>query len=245
MLAFPGFGQSPGWEKPLIQGYESQYTVLSIGYPPSPSFPYPKDIAALSPQDLTAMVDELVGQRKWETVQLLGYSIGARLAMTVFEQRSHFVNQLCLLVPDGWYRRPIYHFCTRSSWGRRIFATMAQRPQILQAALQWADRFGFLPSPLVRFVMGFWQKREEREKLVWIWSILRQIEPSLKRMESIQQSQPKPIDLFLGQRDPLISAEKVRRRAQKIPGTRIHVLDRGHFILDETTLPLIQKSLSL
>ncbi len=240
-LAFPGFGQSPDFVEPLLRGRESQFRCISLGYPDLPPGASPENIDPLSPCGLEELWDKVRQMEGGQSAGLLGYSLGARLAMKLFELRHEEVDQAFLLVPDGAYIRPLYRFCTGHPLGRAVFLWAIRHPQGLGAWMDWGGRTGLITPPLIRFARHFWDDPGHRKRLAWIWLFLRGIHPDWGRIRKKQRTKTKPITLVLGKEDPLISARKWIRLADTLEGARVHVLDRGHFVLDPVSLKRIKK----
>lgn len=244
-MAFPGFGQSADFVEPLFQGFESRFSCFSFDYPSLPSGYRPQDLEPLNIQTLAGLWDRIRAMEDWESTRLMGYSLGARLALRLYAHRPEEMDQLLLLVPDGWYPRPFYWFCTQQPLGRALFLKALKHPAGVGRMIGAGGRLRIIPPSLERFARHFWEYPEHRKRLGWLWLLFRELQPDTGIIRRIQEEDPKPIHLYLGAKDPLISATKVERVARRIKGTQVKVLDRGHFILDPDSVEEIQKSLEL
>src|SRR5690606_4094867 len=83
---------------------------------------------------------------------LMGFSLGGRVALSLYQAEPARVEKLILLAPDGLKVNFWYWIATQSWLGNRLFALSMKRPGWFFALLKFLNRLGFVNTSVYKFV---------------------------------------------------------------------------------------------
>jgi len=123
LLILPGWGSnSLRWQrvKELLEKKEIEVLILDLpgfGITPSPDRPWSRD-------DYLNWIFQKVGEKNWQSFNLLGHSFGGGLAVKLAANFSEKVEKLILCAPAVIRRKSIktYLFYLVASFGKKIFS---------------------------------------------------------------------------------------------------------------------------
>ena len=158
-------------------------------------------------------------------IHLIGFSMGARIAIALSQVHPRLTRSMCLLSPDG-IAGP-YRFLTEyiPVGLRKNLGKMLNNPQwVLNAA-----DFLYFNKIIKKFPYVFANKHlknaDNRERLFKCWQSLPNFPVTLGANVDT------PTTFILGERDPLVKVEGIRKFAQLMSQHKIYELDRGHDVL--------------
>ena len=67
---------------------------------------------------------------------LMGYSMGGRVVLTLFETVPEKINYIVLIAPDGLKANPWYLFATQTIAGKKCFQVYHEKPCLVQRTSQ-------------------------------------------------------------------------------------------------------------
>ncbi len=226
LVCFHGFGQRPALFRTLAE--VAQATVYGVPLPLSgnsalrlahePHFlpTYYRAFAAF------------LAQERVERFELVGFSIGARLAACLAVEFAPRVQRLTLLAPDGFARRWVFTFATGTHVGRMTF--------------RWALRYGtplwygvwvslrvlrVLSAADSALVRPFVYAPAQRELLLDTWLTCRYFRPSIADMAK-KCAPEMPCNVVLAAQDPLIRPAHLQRLLQAWPQAQVVTLPTTH-----------------
>ena len=91
----------------------------------------------IGPETLQEWLDAL--QKRFpDTTQIdvLAYSLGAKVALGLFQDAPFRFGKMVLLAPDGLKIHPMYRFCIYNPLGQRLFRRVVKRPRSFLAVLR-------------------------------------------------------------------------------------------------------------
>ncbi|MGB1075422.1 MAG: alpha/beta fold hydrolase [Flavobacteriales bacterium] len=170
-------------------------------------------------------------------VDLVGYSIGGRIALTLLAEAPTFWNHVLLLAPDGLVKNPFYRITVHTRLGRWVWFAMDRHAK---KVMQWNDRFlawGIISKHLHEFGR-FHMSSHEMRMMVWhgwrshrcCWPRHLEITNALSKREV---SGAKTTCIF-GQKDKIIpvrNARRLRRMTRELQHVHFEVIPSGHGML--------------
>lgn len=203
-------------------------------------------IEGLPVDTFAIFIDHFVQSLNASTYQLIGYSLGGRISMCLFNQRSEKIDKMLLVAPDGLYKNPFYIWSISSGMGRRVFNSLINNPKPLLKTVDTLRALRLFPAKLHRFVhvhMGEEKSKEERERILSSWTTFVQFFPDLRTMVDLIQSNKVNFNLILGEHDSVIKKKHARHLIKAgQDASKIHYLKSGHLLLNEKTISHIQST---
>lgn len=165
---------------------------------------------------------------------LLGFSLGGRVALTLYQQQPQNVSRLVLLAPDGLLMNPWYWLATQTFAGNRLFRFTMKHPGWFFGLLKGLNKLGRVNPSVFKFVSFYIGNPQLRLGLYQRWTALRKLKPDLSRIKSLISQQKTPVRLLYGRHDRIIlpeRGEKFRKGIEEF--CSITLLPAGHQLLQD------------
>ncbi len=184
VVAFHGFGRPMEEMGNYLPLYTPDTAMLSVGIahqngstvPPTSSGAPVLEPITLE-QALTSWLRELeVGHCE---VHLLGYSLGGRLVLTLFERNPKLWAGLVLLAPDGFKKNAMYRFAVDTSVGRAAWKWVDRHAEAVRSLVRFLRRIRLIPAHLEHFALHHTQDHNMRQLVANTWKTHRLFWPSL------------------------------------------------------------------
>lgn len=242
IFAFHGFGDDCNYFKSYNEQIGQEFTIVSIDLPHHGLSVW-KQNDYLTSGDLLMVIKEISNQEKVEQLNLLGYSIGCRVCLSLISEYPNFFSKCFLLAPDGLSINPFYFFVTRTFIGQQLFTWNLNHPQLLIQILQWSNKLNLIPTSKYRFIIPYLKSSRQRKTLLKSWPNLRYIQPNYKKLSKSLQAKKTEIILFIGKFDSVIPLSKVIQFQQKNPEVKVEQLNKGHKLNDETVVAHVSQKI--
>ena len=193
------------------------------------------------PQALDFLVDWVKTEAQHDTLELLGYSLGAKVGLNLYLRRPDHIDRLWLLAPDGMRTKYLH-------WAEKLpgfvfdqVAGMSDQPDRLRRWVDGLSSKGVLPPMAHQFVQWNLSTPERRQRAVAMWYTLRDFAVSPKKLKNRIERHDTQVELLLGENDPYIPARVWRRWAEPISQVCVKSRPTGHRLLDRRTAAWIEE----
>ncbi len=171
------------------------------------------------------------GNRK---LSLLGFSLGGRIALSLYQAQPESVGKLILLAPDGLVVNSWYWFSTQTWIGNKIFSFSMKYPGWFFAFLKLLNKLGLVNASVFKFVNYYIGNKEARQLLYQRWTGLRKLKPNLQRVKHLIRLHKTPTRLVYGKYDRIIlpvRGEKFKKGIEEF--CTVTVIASGHQVVHE------------
>ena len=165
---------------------------------------------------------------------LLGFSLGGRIALSLYQVIPEQVDKIVLLAPDGLKVNFWYWFATQTWMGNKFFAFTMKKPGWFFSFLKLLNSIKLVNASIFKFVNYYIGKKDIRLLLYRRWTTLRKLKPGLARIKSIIRKQATPVRLVYGRHDRIILSsvgEKFRKGIEEY--STLTIIESGHQVLHE------------
>lgn len=163
---------------------------------------------------------------------LMGYSLGGRVVLTLYEAIPEKINYMVLIAPDGLKVNPWYWFATQTLMGKRIFSHTMNNPYWFNGLLSIGKRMGLVNESILKFVHLYIDDTGMREKVYKVWTTMRRITPRLSRVKSSIRKHQTPVYLIFGKYDRIIGTQLGKSFSESVEEwCHLEILDAGHQLL--------------
>jgi pimeloyl-ACP methyl ester carboxylesterase len=244
LLAFHGYGNNAAMFLPFAD-HLAEYTIVSIDLPHHGNSSWP-DSLHLTEQHLIDLVQQLLVQYNCESISLMGYSMGGRVCLKIAELMPEKVDKIVLLASDGLTFNTFYYFVTRTSPGKYLFRSFLSSPKRYMTLIDWARKRNIIDASRHKFAMQYLNEAADRDFLLRVWPCMSLLIPDYKKLHQLTQQHNIHICVYMGKYDKVIPVNLAEKFKQTLSNANIelHVLNKGHRLIDEDTLPIIAKSLT-
>jgi pimeloyl-ACP methyl ester carboxylesterase len=242
LLALHGYSNSAGIFAALAASLMQEYTVIALDMPHHGRSEWEND-EPWSQDALMGTVRELMQQYKADKVALTGFSLGGRVCLKLAELMPQYIARITLIAPDGLVPNRFYRFVTKNPAGKRLFAHFLERPEEYMNLFSWLERRNLLDTSKRKFVEQYVSAQQARSFLKKVWPNLRLLVPDGDKVRRNVAWYGFPVHVFMGRHDRVIPLEHAIRFAAGAPGVHLHMLEKGHRVMDETSIGMIAESL--
>jgi pimeloyl-ACP methyl ester carboxylesterase len=192
-----------------------------------------------SPSQFSEIIDQVLERsgavsKQRLSLTFLGFSLGGRIALSLYQLRPASIDKLVLLAPDGLKLNFWYWLATQTLAGNRLFSFTMRKPAWFFGLLKILNKTGTVNSSVFKFVRHYIGDKEIRRLLYARWTTLRRFKPSLRKIKSLIIANKTDVKLVYGKHDRIIlpvRGEKFRKGIES--QCTISVIQSGHQVLHE------------
>lgn len=249
MICFHGYGESASHFEFLAKYVGSQYTIYAIDLPFHGSTEW-KEGLNFEVSELSEIVKVILNgdQHDAGTAEphftLMGFSLGGRMALCLYQAHPEWIKRLILLAPDGLKVNFWYWLSTQTRLGNKFFAFTLNNPHWFMGFLKLLNRMKLINASIFKFVIYYIGSKEVRRSLYERWTGLRKIKPDLHKIKSLIRERNTPVNLVYGKHDRIILSSVGERFKKDIPlQCTLDVIHSGHQVLHEKHAREIMQSI--
>lgn len=228
-----GFGETAQSFSILNDGIED-HTFIAINLPFHGDTIWQKSVKVL-PEDLHEIIYEIKKKEGFANTNkygLMGYSLGGRLALSLYENYSAEINKLILVASDGFKTNFWYFIATQTKWGNRIFKWTMNHPGWFLKMAAILQKRKLINAGISKFVAVYLHDEKVREQLYTIWIGFRKFKPNIKKIKQLIQKHNTQLRLVYGRYDKIIPYKTGEKFIEGIEQqSRIVLIEGGHQIL--------------
>lgn len=238
-ICLHGFGENAAMFGFLANYAGNQHTFYSIDLPFHGKTDW-KDGLNFTSTDLQQIVEEIL-QKNNHTLQtknyklsLLGFSLGGRMALSLYQAMPDKIQKLILLAPDGLKMNFWYWLATQTWVGNKFFAFTMKKPGWFFGFLKLLNKLKLVNASIFKFVNYYIGDDEVRRLLYARWTTLRKLRPDLRRIKNQIREKKTPVRLVYGKHDRIILSSVGERFRKGIEEhCAITIINSGHQVLHE------------
>ena len=164
---------------------------------------------------------------------LVGYSLGARFALTLVEPLAPRIKQLILIAPDGIKSSRWYQLASGTILGNYLLRHTVIRPRPFFWILRQAHQLQLINKSVVKFVESHMNTRADRFWVYRRWVAFRHIQPNLSRVKQQCNTYRIEVTIFIGEYDSVVKKKAISSFHKSLNNSRLHYLPCGHAALIE------------
>ncbi|HRO45315.1 alpha/beta hydrolase [Agriterribacter sp.] len=232
LLCFHGFGETAGSFMSLARQIENSYTIIAVDLPLHGKTIW-KDGLPCTAADIINIIDNIPVLHE-QHFSLAGYSMGGRVALSVYERIPQRIVQLVLLAPDGLKMNCWYRLATQTIWGNRLFKYFMEKPGIFFTITKMLKSTGMINTGVYNYVHRYLNQKDKRTQLYTIWTTMRKLKPGIKMIKTLIPKNNTPVLLIYGRYDRIIrytTGSDFKKGLNDY--CALHIISCGHRILDE------------
>ena len=177
-------------------------------------------------------------------LSLMGFSLGGRIALSIYQDMPGQIEKLILLAPDGLKVNFWYWLATQTVLGNKLFYFTMKHPGWFFGFLKMLNKLGLVNTSIFKFVNFYIGDKNTRQLLYQRWMILRKLKPDIKRIKSSIRKDNTIVRLIYGIHDRIILPVRGEKFKKGIEAQCIlTVIHSGHQVLHENHLEEILPAL--
>jgi pimeloyl-ACP methyl ester carboxylesterase len=235
IVCWHGYGQSRKLFVPLLDAMPAGSRVVLLDMPLFGESAWADDGLGISPADLDAFLRLLLARFPADSVECIAFSLGAKIALGLYEATSVPIRRMVLISPDGLRIHPLYRFCIYNPVGKVLFYTVLRWPAFFLFILKAMYHLRITDAFKYRFVSRQFDAPHKRDLLRRVWQGFSRIRPDIDRIAARAGHENTDWHVIWGEADNVLPMKLCRDFIQKVNGAKLHVVPGGHFLLNPPT----------
>ena len=176
-----------------------------------------------------------------DSFQVIGYSLGARMAMYLAKLFPHRLEGLYLFAPDGFKKMPMQNFIEHYKIGIYLFQGFVKRPKSFHYLVKTLRKIKFISQRLHDFVLRKTETIEQRKQLFGSWQTYKQFHLSAFEINKVLANLPN-VHLVFGKNDGVIPVSNLK--TYDVKDEQLLLLNKGHDLFDAAALKALRLRLN-
>lgn len=249
VVAFHGFGRPMEEMGNYLPLYPEGTAMLSVGIAHQNGSSTPAFKAAppvLEPALLMQALEDWLNQLGLSCVpkHLLGYSLGGRISLALFEHVPETWSGMVLLAPDGFKKNAMYRFAVETALGRACWAFVDRHAEAVRRFIRGLRRARIIPAHLEHFALHHTEDHAMRQLVSNTWKSHRLFWPSRRGTAEAWRRLPQRnvhVHAVFGQRDAIIPWAW-SRPWRRLGSSHVHFLtvNSGHVMRHPETVEAVR-----
>lgn len=236
VLCFHGYGEDGTMYSFLEKHAGNEYLFVAIDLPFHGRTVWNEGLV-FTYIDLEKIISEILqenGNGAGSNLTLMGFSLGGRMALSIYLTQPTIAKKVILLAPDGLKVNFWYWLSTRTWIGNKLFAFTMKHPKWFFGFLELMNKMGLVNASIFKFVSFYIGNKEARLLLYQRWTSLRYLKPNLEKIKASVRKYKTPVRLVYGKHDRIIlpvRGEQFRMGIEEY--CVLKVIESGHQVLHE------------
>lgn len=235
LLAFHGVGNSAKLFKSLAENLAGTHTILAVDLPGHGQTSWSD--SSFTEDDLMAIVYSIKLHYEVNHLELLGYSLGGKLALTVAQYKPLWISALYLLAPDGIKKNFWYNFATRNPIGKRLFSWALSHPKTFLKMAEVLKKARLLSDNYFLTARKVLSRPASIDVIRRVWPLYSAI-PVPGAFFTFNNAHI-PLHLICGKHDRIFAHQFYKTYIKRFKNGHLHLLDTGHLLLSPEWAPSI------
>ncbi|MCS7075641.1 MAG: alpha/beta hydrolase [Bacteroidia bacterium] len=180
----------------------------------------------LSPDTLLHLIHNEIKKYPYQKVYLLGFSIGGRIAQTLFLLAPQCFDKLILINADG-LKKHFLQWITEKKWiSIHLLYKWIEQYKLWKFIIKTGQKIGFISPKRAYFYLKHIESTQQRKMLIKIWKEYSHFKPKFKNLLSHKDK----VILIWGRQDQILSVRTAERLSHKYR-FRLLCVEGGHNII--------------
>ncbi len=188
-------------------------------------------VGGMQPEFLKAYIDTWFEQFGEQRFSLLGYSIGANMALVLLANFASLVDEIILMAPDGLVPHKGFHILRASFIGKILFKKLTYSSWMMGSALKLVRFFRIIDKSLYAIAAREIDTPQKRLNAYFTINYIKNIRPDIERIAALINQNHIRCRLYFGQYDDLFPTSNSTKLLSLLDRPELHVLPLGHWLI--------------
>ncbi|MEL6718432.1 MAG: alpha/beta hydrolase, partial [Bacteroidota bacterium] len=242
LIAIHGFSDRASLFEVLEDGLGKKYTVYAFDLPYHGQTEWREDY--FDKKDVLSFIQLILKQEQKDSFALMGYSMGGRIIQVILSEIIEKVAQLYLIAPDGINTKWMFNVNQFPMFVRHYLRRTLRKPERFFRMLHWFYNKKFITKFIHDFAYNHLKTPERRHRLFCTWNAIHHFKTHPKKFKELLKKYQLSTDLYYGRRDEVIQVSSGEWLSEGLPHVRLHILDEGHLLIDQSLNQLLDQQLN-
>jgi pimeloyl-ACP methyl ester carboxylesterase len=236
LFAFHGYGLDGKQFDVLEQSLLQQYRIVGFdhffhGTSTLEDVKEASVLAGMQPELLKAYIKGWFKQFGEQRFSIIGYSIGANMALFSLEHFAELVDEIILIAPDGLVLHKGFHFLRTSFIGKKIFRKLTYSSWMMLFALKLLRKVKIIDKSLYAIASREIDTPEKRLDAYFTIHFIKTIRPDIKKIAKLINQYHIRCRLYFGEYDDLFPKSNGAKFIALLDRPELHILPMGHWLV--------------
>ncbi|RYE20426.1 MAG: alpha/beta hydrolase, partial [Sphingobacteriaceae bacterium] len=236
LFAFPGYGMSGRQFSVLQKSLLQQYKIIAFDhfFQETSKLYTVKEasiLAGMQPGFLKLYLQKWLDQYPGQRFSLLGYSIGANMALYLIQQFADQIDELILMAPDGLVVHKGLHFFRASFIGKKLYKKLTYSKWMMAFTLKALKRFKAIDANLYSIASHEIETLEKRKNGFFTVHFYKNIKADVAQIAALINQHHIRCQLYFGKYDQLFPPENAKILLDLLNQPEMHVVPAGHWLV--------------
>lgn len=236
MLAFHGYGMTGRQFEVLQKSILSQYRVYSFdhffhGQTQLENWTEQQILAGMPKAMIRGYLQEWFKLHGRQRISLMGYSIGANLALVLIEDYADLIDEVVLIAPDGLSVYQGFNFLMHQPVGKLLFKTVTKSKWLAPSVLKSLKKVKFIDDSLYKIAYNEMDTPQKRLDVYYTLNHIKQLQPNAVKVTELINQHGIKCHLVFGQQDMLFPKSAAMPFINRLNAPHVHELPMGHWIV--------------
>lgn len=184
------------------------------------------------PADWDLFLTQLLEKYPSTEVHFLAFSLGAKVALSLYQATQIPIRRMVLISPDGLRIHPLYRFCIYNPVGKALFYSVLRWPWLFLSVIRLLYKLGITDAFKYKFINRQFDTVEKRALLRRVWRGHSKLRPNLDAIARRSRETDTLWHIIWGAQDNILHVNLCKDFIQKVNGAKLHVVAGGHFLLN-------------
>ncbi|MEY4935453.1 MAG: hypothetical protein RIS64_1812 [Bacteroidota bacterium] len=241
LIAFHGFGDRSNLFLELQNSLESHYTVYAVDLPHHGHTQWRESF--FNKRDIKRIISTITEMENKYRFELMGYSFGARIIQRMVWEFAPRLDRLYLIAPDGFNTKGMFEISMVPRQIRYALWWILNKPFWFLRILTLFRKYKLINQFIYDFTFKHLGRVERRVRLFSYWLSMDDFVIPMRRVLEKFNRIEIPIDLFFGEKDPIIPVSTGKMLEKALPMARLHILNATHRLVTPALDALLKKIL--
>ena len=236
MLAFHGYGMTGRQFEVLEKSVLSRYRVYSFdhffhGETKLTGWEEQQILAGMPKAFMREYLEEWFNMNGRQHISLMGYSIGANLALVLVEEFAEWIDEVILIAPDGLSVYKGFNFLMHQPVGKALFKTVTKSKWLAPGVLNGLKKAKFIDESLYKIAYSEMDTPQKRLDVYYTLNHIKQLKPNVVKITSEINRHNIKCHLVFGAYDMLFPKSSALPFIKMLNKPQVHELPLGHWIV--------------
>lgn len=237
MLAFHGYGMTGRQFEVLQKSILTQYRVYSFdhffhGQTRLEGWTEQQILTGMPKALMRAYLQEWFAQHGGsQRISLMGYSIGANLALVLLEDFAEWIDEVILMAPDGLSVYKGFNFLMHNVIGQSLFKTVTKSKWLAPGVLKGLKKVRFIDDSLYKIAYSEMDTPQKRLDVYYTLNLIKQLQPDVVNITNQINRHRIKCHLIFGKHDMLFPKSSAQAFISKLDDPQVHEVPLGHWLV--------------
>ncbi len=166
-----------------------------------------------------------------QRISVMGYSIGANLALLLVEEFAAQIDEIILMAPDGLPGYKGFQFLTHHPAGKFLFRHLMKSSWLAPFTMKGLKGLGIVDESLFKIAYNEIDTEQKRLDVYYTLNLIKQLKPNLQRIGEMINRYKIKCKLIFGRHDNLFPQKGAVSFINQLNIPEVHEVDLGHWLV--------------